>query len=294
MLASESDPSKFFGPVRSRKSSGLSSPFTTRPVSPSLQKLSRTRESKLSRPGGTLAALEKSGVSPIPLEKVGHFPEMLDGRVKTLQPEIFAGILARKSRPDHMTQIASLGIHPFDMVVCNFYAFEAAAEKPGATDEELIEMIDIGGPSLVRASAEELRVSVHRSHSGLLRRNFQGTRSYKGIRFLRSAEKTCIESLRVSYPRTTLRSTTPSQSEWILKPDFRIRFTFLRKLSRCQSTGKIPIKKAMIYAINGAKGGHSRVDAARTAIRGLTTINWTLRPLSKFWKGLKLLPPPRR
>ena len=67
--------------------------------------------------GGTQSALEKSGVVTVPLEKIGHFPEMLDGRVKTLQPEIFAGILARKSNKDHMNQLSSLGIRPFDMIV---------------------------------------------------------------------------------------------------------------------------------------------------------------------------------
>src|SRR5579875_3554355 len=75
--------------------------------------------------GGTLASLEKAGIVATPLDRIGHFPEMLDGRVKTLQPEIFAGILARKTNQDHMRQIAEKGIKTIDMVVCNFYAFEA-------------------------------------------------------------------------------------------------------------------------------------------------------------------------
>ena len=104
--------------------------------------------------GGTQSALAKAGLATTPLERIGHFPEMLDGRVKTLQPEIFAGILARKQNSDHLQQIASLGIQPIDMVVCNFYAFEETAEKKESTDDELIEMIDIGGPSLVRASSK--------------------------------------------------------------------------------------------------------------------------------------------
>src|ERR1700730_5112396 len=152
MLASES--SQFFGPHKELKiQRALISVFDKRGL-PELAAALKNAGVEIVATGGTLAALEKEGLSPVPLEKVGHFPEMLDGRVKTLQPEIFAGILARKSRPDHLSQIATLGIQPFDMVVCNFYAFESAAEKPGSSDEELIEMIDIGGPSLVRASSK--------------------------------------------------------------------------------------------------------------------------------------------
>src|SRR5579862_3089341 len=154
MHAPESESSKFFGPRKELKiQRALISVYDKTGLAEFAQVL-KSSGVEIVATGGTLTALEKAGVTPIPLEKVGHFPEMLDGRVKTLQPEIFAGILARKSRPDHVSQIAALGIQPFDMVVCNFYAFEAAAQKPGATDEELIEMIDIGGPSLVRASAK--------------------------------------------------------------------------------------------------------------------------------------------
>ena len=104
--------------------------------------------------GGTLSSLERAGLNVTPVEKVGHFPEMLEGRVKTLQPEIFAGILAKKTSQEHLEQIRQKGISTIDMVVCNFYAFEETASKSNAKDEELIEMIDIGGPSIVRASAK--------------------------------------------------------------------------------------------------------------------------------------------
>src|SRR5579884_3002441 len=128
MLAAESS-SKYFGPRKELKiQRALVSVFDKTGLAEFSQAL-KTAGVEIVATGGTLAALEKAGISPVPLEKVGHFPEMLDGRVKTLQPEIFAGILARKSREDHMSQIASLGIQPFDLVVCNFYAFEAAAEK---------------------------------------------------------------------------------------------------------------------------------------------------------------------
>ena len=123
MLASESESSKFFGPRRELKIQRALVTVYDKTGLPEFARILKSSGVEIVATGGTLTALEKSGVAPIPLEKVGHFPEMLDGRVKTLQPEIFAGILARKSRADHMSQISSLGIQPFDMVVCKFYAF---------------------------------------------------------------------------------------------------------------------------------------------------------------------------
>lgn len=107
--------------------------------------------------GGTQKALETAGLSVTPLEKVARFPEMLDGRVKTLQPEIFAGILARKDAPEHMEQLSERKLGTIDMVVCNFYDFEKVASNKTTSEEDLIEMIDIGGPSMVRAAAKNFR-----------------------------------------------------------------------------------------------------------------------------------------
>ncbi len=108
---------------------------------------------KLIATGGTCSFIEEAGVNVQRLENVVRFPEMLDGRVKTLQPEIFAGILAKRIE-DHLQQLRSLEIEPIDMVVCNFYPFEEAVSKSSVTFEEAIENIDIGGPSLVRAAAK--------------------------------------------------------------------------------------------------------------------------------------------
>jgi len=104
--------------------------------------------------GGTYKTLTENGVPATLLETITAFPEMLEGRVKTLQPEVFAGILARKPIEDHMHQLLEKKIKPIDMVVCNFYDFKEVALRGGATTQELIEKIDIGGPSLVRAAAK--------------------------------------------------------------------------------------------------------------------------------------------
>ena len=111
--------------------------------------------------GGTRRHLEESGVDVLDVAAYTGFPEMLDGRVKTLHPKIFGGILARRDRDDHMDSIDEHGIIPFDLVVVNLYPFAATASRPGTTREECIEQIDIGGPSLVRAAAKnQLDVAV--------------------------------------------------------------------------------------------------------------------------------------
>ncbi len=107
--------------------------------------------------GGTAKALEQAGVPVTLVEHVASFPEMLDGRVKTLHPAIHAAILADRDNPDHMRQLEAAGIKPIDMVVVNLYPFEATVADPNCTFERAIEMIDIGGVALLRAAAKNHR-----------------------------------------------------------------------------------------------------------------------------------------
>ena len=103
--------------------------------------------------GGTAATLRDAGVPVTPVEEVTGFPEMLDGRVKTLHPRIHGGLLADRRKPEHLEQLAAHGIEPFDLVVVNLYPFrETVASGAGADD--VIEKIDIGGPAMVRAAAK--------------------------------------------------------------------------------------------------------------------------------------------
>ncbi len=104
--------------------------------------------------GGSAAALRTTGLPVTDVAAVTGFPEMLDGRVKTLHPRIHAGILADRRRVEHRRELLAAGIAPFELVVVNLYPFGAAAERPGIAFDELIEEIDIGGPSLVRAAAK--------------------------------------------------------------------------------------------------------------------------------------------
>jgi len=104
--------------------------------------------------GGTARALREGGLPVTDVAAVTGAPEMLDGRVKTLHPRIHAGILADRRLPDHRRQLVAAGIAPFELVVVNLYPFAAAADRPGISFDELVEEIDIGGPSMVRAAAK--------------------------------------------------------------------------------------------------------------------------------------------
>jgi phosphoribosylaminoimidazolecarboxamide formyltransferase/IMP cyclohydrolase len=104
--------------------------------------------------GGTAKALREGGVKVTEVSDFTGFPEMLDGRVKTLHPKIHGGILGRRDLASHREQMAQHGIQPIDMVVVNLYQFEQVTAKPGCTLEDAIENIDIGGPAMLRSSAK--------------------------------------------------------------------------------------------------------------------------------------------
>ena len=107
--------------------------------------------------GGTAKLLRDSSIPVKDISELTGFPEMLDGRVKTLHPKVHGGILHRREDPAHRTAVAEHGILPIDMVVVNLYAFEKTATRPGAHFDELIENIDIGGPSMIRSAAKNFQ-----------------------------------------------------------------------------------------------------------------------------------------
>ena len=104
--------------------------------------------------GGTAELLRKGGLPVIQVSDYTGFPEMMDGRIKTLHPRVHGGILARRDLPEHMKVMEEHGIRPIDLVVINLYPFEQTVAKEGCTLEEAIENIDIGGPAMVRSAAK--------------------------------------------------------------------------------------------------------------------------------------------
>jgi phosphoribosylaminoimidazolecarboxamide formyltransferase/IMP cyclohydrolase len=107
--------------------------------------------------GGTAKLLRDSSIPVKDISDLTGFPEMLDGRVKTLHPKVHGGILHVRDNPQHLAAVAEHGIEPIDMVVVNLYAFEKTASKPGAEFHDIIENIDIGGPSMVRSAAKNFQ-----------------------------------------------------------------------------------------------------------------------------------------
>src|SRR5215475_14491302 len=104
--------------------------------------------------GGTARLLREAGISVRDVAEVTGFPEMLDGRVKTLHPRIHGGILARRDVAEHLTTLEQHGIPPIDLVVVSLYPFQATVARPDVTLAEAIEQIDVGGPTMIRAAAK--------------------------------------------------------------------------------------------------------------------------------------------
>src|SRR5205814_10716141 len=119
-----------------------------------LAKALAARGIKLLSTGGTAKTLADAGVPVIDIGSYTGFPEMLDGRVKTLHPKVHGGILARRDNSEHRAALAAHGIPTIDLVVVNLYPFRQTVAKPGCTLEDAIENIDIGAPALVRAAAK--------------------------------------------------------------------------------------------------------------------------------------------
>lgn len=107
--------------------------------------------------GGTARTLREAGLAVTDVSEVTGFPEMMDGRVKTLHPVVHAGLLCVRDNPEHRAQMDARGIELIDLVVVNLYPFEATIAEPGVTEEEAIEQIDIGGPTMLRSSSKNFR-----------------------------------------------------------------------------------------------------------------------------------------
>ncbi|MFH1645940.1 MAG: bifunctional phosphoribosylaminoimidazolecarboxamide formyltransferase/IMP cyclohydrolase [Candidatus Omnitrophota bacterium] len=122
-----------------------------------LVKLLKNFQVEIISTGGTAKYISSLGIDVTPIEAVTGFKEILDGRVKTLHPNIHGGLLFLRDKEDHVEQVSSLGIKPIDMVVVNLYPFEKTVARANVTLEEAIENIDIGGPSMVRSAAKNYK-----------------------------------------------------------------------------------------------------------------------------------------
>ncbi len=197
--------------------------------------------------GGTASALEDAGLAVTSVEDVTGFPEMLDGRVKTLHPTVHAAILARRDVADDLASLAEHGIEPFDLVCVNLYPFELVAAQPDVADADVVEMIDVGGPSMLRAAAKNhayvLAVCRHEDYDDVLAE-------------LRSGGTTSIETRRRL--ATTAFATTAAYeagiASWFQRDEqfpAAISLAFDRKLDLAY--GENPHQQAAYYAERGRR-----------------------------------------
>ncbi len=210
--------------------------------------------------GGTAKLLRDSGIPVKDISELTGFPEMLDGRVKTLHPKVHGGILHRREDLKHVAAVKEHGIQPIDMVVVNLYAFEKTAAKPGAAFEELIENIDIGGPSMIRSAAKNFAdVAIVTSPSDydaiaeeLQREN--GTLS-KGTKWRLAQKAFATTAAYDSAIASTLERITPDKFELQAEgSEFpaTIRFSFHKALDL--RYGENPHQKAAMYS-DGSNAG---------------------------------------
>ncbi|MEP6754745.1 MAG: bifunctional phosphoribosylaminoimidazolecarboxamide formyltransferase/IMP cyclohydrolase [Chthonomonadales bacterium] len=200
--------------------------------------------------GGTAVALQKEGLKVTGIQEVTQFPEMLDGRVKTLHPAVHGGLLARRDLPEHMSVIAEHGIEPIDIVCVNLYPFAATIQKPGVEMEEVIENIDIGGPAMIRSAAknhDSVTVVVDSSDYGrvLEEMGSAGTTSIETRRRLAArayAHTACYDAMISNY----------LQKQFAPDEPFAPQVGIGLKLAQACRYGENPHQNAAFYRVEGA------------------------------------------
>lgn len=199
--------------------------------------------------GGTASALSGAGIPVLNVSDVTGFPEMLEGRVKTLHPGVHGGILAERSKSAHMEAIASHNITPIDLVCVNLYPFAATVAKPGVKLEDAIENIDIGGPAMIRSAAKnhnDVMVVVDPADYGSLIAELQSSEGGVGQSSLTTRRRLAAKA----YTHTAQYDTTISQ--WLTQ-----RFTQEKQNNAASEAAPAAVLPAA-FAINYAKAQDCR------------------------------------
>ena len=203
--------------------------------------------------GGTRRHLEQSGIEVLDVAEYTGFPEMMDGRVKTLHPRIFAGILCRHDREDDMASLEEHDILSFELVVVNLYPFQATIAKPGVTKAQAIEQIDIGGPSLVRAAAKNAKftsiVTNPEQYSSVLD---EITSSGSTSQEMRDKLSAAAFAMTAEYDRAISGYFAESESDSI----FTTNKTISMRLKNELRYGENPHQQAGVYSVVGSSGAN--------------------------------------
>jgi phosphoribosylaminoimidazolecarboxamide formyltransferase/IMP cyclohydrolase len=200
--------------------------------------------------GGTADLLRRAEVPVLDVSEVTGFPEMMDGRVKTLHPAVHGGILARRDREEHVAALEKHKIRPIDLVVVNLYPFEATVAKEGATREEIIEQIDIGGPSMIRSAAKN-----HAAVAVVCNPDRYG----EVIESMKAAEGEVPDALRLDLAREAFRTTArydAAIASWLAGQTGSFPSFFLPLFEKVTDLryGENPHQRAALYRESGNGG----------------------------------------
>ena len=213
--------------------------------------------------GGTKKHLQAAGLAVTGVSEVTGFPEILDGRVKTLHPKIHGGILADRSQASHSAALAEHGIQRFDLVAVNLYPFESTIARPGIADAEAIEMIDIGGPAMIRAAAKNfasLAVVVDprdyerflaelRAHGGAVSTDLRRQLAQKAYAHTAAYDAAIAAWMLATQPASSPTSTEATAAE--LLPE-RLTLSLAREFET--RYGENPHQPAAVYRLAGGPG----------------------------------------
>jgi phosphoribosylaminoimidazolecarboxamide formyltransferase/IMP cyclohydrolase len=210
--------------------------------------------------GGTRKALQEAGLAVRDIAEVTGFPEILDGRVKTLHPRVYAGVLAVRDNPRHMSTLAEHGIAGIDLIICNLYPFEATVARPGSSHEDIVENIDIGGPTMVRAAAKNYHDVVIVTEPGQYAAVIEEMQRNKGALSLATRERLAAAAFTrtASYDRAISAYFAGRAGGEEFPP--RLDLSFERRMPL--RYGENPHQKAAFYVEPGVQ--HSCVAQAKT------------------------------
>jgi phosphoribosylaminoimidazolecarboxamide formyltransferase/IMP cyclohydrolase len=200
--------------------------------------------------GGTAKAIAEANLPVRKVEDVTGFPEILDGRVKTLHPNIHAGLLARRDQPEHMTKLGELGIAPIDLVVVNLYPFAATIARPDVTLAEAVENIDIGGPTLIRAAAKNHQSVVVIVDPKCYKEVLAELKAQGGI-----SEQTAYRLAAEAFAHTAKYDTTIAGYLGGQEQDFSNNLHLAYVKAMDLRYGENPHQKAALYVEPGCSGG---------------------------------------
>jgi len=197
--------------------------------------------------GGTLRALHEAGLAARSVSELTGFPEIMDGRVKTLHPGVHGGLLARRDRPDHLAALEAHGLQAIDLLCVNLYPFVETATRAGVDFEEIVENIDIGGPAMIRAAAKNFAAVV------LVVRPERYDQVLAALR-----EDTVTAAFRQELAAEAYSHTASYDSHvsgWLRGPGFPAEMPVAGRLVQALRYGENPHQQAAFYASPGASGG---------------------------------------